>query len=278
MFDENEYLQRFGIFFRHADFSSSYKPVLLKSIMDLADFGDEKLVGNQWLEKLDGKLKVELDFLAVRYAKYYWDMFYKFRLRQSHNPSDVNIHQFFKDKDENPQEPPSLQDLASEKYREIRKSIITRSIRPEVLRKLNKDLGLYEIINGKNYVFFDYGIVAFLIKYRGILLPATDYVLTRYLEKINFAPRIAEKVRGVPLRDHLTSMQKAKLLEFHSGLCFYCGRAADRHHFDHVIPFDYIFQTDVFNSVPACEKCNLAKSNRLPTGKSFTGSWREIKR
>jgi hypothetical protein len=270
VFREQEYLQRFSVFFRNADFSSSYKPVFLKTITDIADYGDAKLIGGEWLSKKDDKLVVELDFLAARYAKYYWDMYYKFRLRQSHNPSDVNIHKFFKDSEQNPLKPPTLADLADEAHKELRSNVNRRSIKPEVLTKLNKDLGLYEIIKGKNYIVFDFGIVVFLAKYRGILVPATDYVLTRYLEKINSAPRIAEKIRGITPRDHLTAMEKTKLLEFHDYICFYCGnRPADRHHFDHVIPFDYIFQTDVFNSVPACMRCNLAKSNRLPSREIF---------
>ena len=81
----------------------------------------------------------------------------------------------------------------------LRTDVIRNSIKREVLPKLNKDLGLYQIEKGKNYVLFDYRIVAFLKKYRAILVPAINFVLTRYLEKINFSPRISEKVLGLPL-------------------------------------------------------------------------------
>jgi hypothetical protein len=84
LFNELEYLQRFGIFFRSADFSSSYKFVFLKSIMDLGDYNEQniaKLLGYQWIKgTTPDKLQVELDFLAIRFAKYYWDMYYRFRL------------------------------------------------------------------------------------------------------------------------------------------------------------------------------------------------------
>lgn len=33
---------------------------------------------------------------------------------------------------------------------------------------------------------------------------------------------------------------------------------------DHVIPFNFIFQTELFNIVPACRECNNVKSDRLP--------------
>jgi 5-methylcytosine-specific restriction endonuclease McrA len=88
--------------------------------------------------------------------------------------------------------------------------------------------------------------------------------LTRYLERINFSPRIAEKVRGIPTRDNLTAREKEVLLKFHGDACFYCGRVVERYHIDHVIPFDYLFSTELFSSVPACASCNSQKLNRLP--------------
>ena len=273
MFNELEYLQRFGAFFRSADFSSSYKPVFLKSIMYLGDYDEHnttKLLGYQWIKRTqDDKLQVELDFLAIRFAKYYWDMYYRFRLRQSHNPSDVNIHKFFKDTDKNLLRPPTLEDLADEKHQEIRRNIIKSSIKPEVLGRLNKDLALYEIVKGKNHIIFEHEIVGFFRNFKGILNPAINYILTRYLERINFSPRIAEKVRGIPTRAHLTAREKGELLKFHADACFYCDRVVERYHIDHVIPFDYLFSTELFNSVPACARCNSQKLNRLPTEAIF---------
>jgi hypothetical protein len=274
LFSELEYLQRFSSFFRSADFSSSYKPVFLRSIMDLADYDYDnnsatKLLGHQWINRTQSKLQVELDFLAIRFAKYYWDMYYRFRLRQSHTPLDVNIHKFFKDTDENLLRPPTLEDLANKKHQELRRNVIKNSIKPEVLGKLNKDLGLYEIVKGKNHIIFEQDIVEFFQKFRGILNPAINYVLTKYLERINFSPRIAEKVRGIPTRDHLTAKEKEKLLKFHDNACFYYSRVVETYHIDHVIPFDYLFSTELFNSVLACASCNSQKLNRLPTEAIF---------
>jgi hypothetical protein len=107
------------MFFRSPDFSSSYKPVFLKSIMDLADYDEHnatKLLGHQWIKRTSDKLQVDLEFIAIRFAKYYWDMNYRLRLKQSHSRSDVNIHKFFKDTGENLLRPPTLEDLANEKH------------------------------------------------------------------------------------------------------------------------------------------------------------------
>ena len=47
-------------------------------------------------------------------------------------------------------------------------------------------------------------------------------MITRYLEKINFVPRIAEKVSGNIPRTYLTDEEKQIILKIHES-CFYCG-------------------------------------------------------
>ena len=47
--------------------------------------------------------------------------------------------------------------------------------------------------------------------------------------------------------------------------CFYCNKSSESTFaIDHVVPFDYVLDTDLFNSVPACTHCNSSKSNHLP--------------
>jgi len=268
---ELDYLSKFNSFFNTAKFSSTYKLVFLKSLMDISEFdkdNEESVIGHQWI-KQDGKiLHVDLDFIAVRYTKYYWDMFYKFRLRQSQHPDDVTIHQFFT-KDDEPLRPPQLLDLASEEYDELRADVISSSIRPQVLKFLISEIDFYKRILYKPYIEFDSRIISFLKKFRGILIPAINYELTRYLEKTNLSLQIAEKVSGEIPRDYLTPKEKTYLMRFHKR-CFYCKKHdLDDYHIDHVIPFGYVFHTDVFNCVPTCEDCNLAKSNKLPKRKFF---------
>ncbi|ALI37230.1 hypothetical protein NMY3_03043 [Candidatus Nitrosocosmicus oleophilus] len=38
---------------------------------------------------------------------------------------------------------------------------------------------------------------------------------------------------------------------------------------DHVIPFNYLYQTEIFNIVPACIACNSSKNDRLPIQEIF---------
>ena len=93
-------------------------------------------------------------------------------------------------------------------------------------------------------------------------------MITRYLEKINFVPRVAEKVSGSIPHTYLTTEEKQIILRMHDS-CFYCNANALSYYMDHVVPFNFIYQTEIFNIVPACINCNSKKSDRLPTQEIF---------
>ena len=94
-------------------------------------------------------------------------------------------------------------------------------------------------------------------------------MITRYLEKINFVPRIAEKVSGSIPRTYLTNEEKQTIFTMNNS-CFYCNASAANYYMDHVVPFNFIYQTEIFNIVPACINCNSKKSDRLPTQEIFS--------
>jgi 5-methylcytosine-specific restriction endonuclease McrA len=58
------------------------------------------------------------------------------------------------------------------------------------------------------------------------------------------------------------------MLKIHDS-CFYCNAKALTYYMDHMIPFNFIYQTEVFNVVPACINCNSRKSDRLATQEIF---------
>jgi hypothetical protein len=159
--------------------------------------------------------------------------------------------------------------LASEKFQGLRKEVINRSIKPEVLIHLDPMGDLYTRNESNNSIIIDKSLMEFFKNHREILLSALNFMITRYLEKINFVPRIAEKVAGSIPRTHLNNKQKTILLELHDS-CFYCQAKSDKgYHMDHVIPFNYLYQTEIFNIVPACNTCNSSKNDRLPTLEIF---------
>ena len=93
--DEEKYLIRFNAFFNREKLSSTYKPVFLKSLLAISEYDENntvKSVGHHWITKKDGKVKVDLNFIALNYIKQYWEFLFKVKLRQSHSPLDANIN------------------------------------------------------------------------------------------------------------------------------------------------------------------------------------------
>lgn len=230
--------------------------------------GQHRLIGNYWIVKRADKLEVNLNFIVIRYIKYYWEFFFKFKLRRSHSPLDANVNRILGQFRSEPRTP-SLESLLTDKFVQLRKEVIEKSIKPEVLIHLDPQGELYKRISGRDIVIIDLSLIHFFRRYRWILVSALNFMITRYLEKINFVPRIAEKVSGNIPRTHLNEKEKGIILELHDS-CFYCNRKSDEaYNMDHVIPFNYIYQTEIFNIVPACTACNSSKNDRLPTQELF---------
>src|SRR5690606_3548061 len=124
-------------------------------------------------------------------------MFFKYRLRQSHDPHDANINKIFEELKRNSSlniKTPTIHALATNKYSELRERVIDECLRREVLVHLDNKKILYERVKYRNYILIDYRTILFFKKYKQILAPALNYIITRYLEKINLSPRIADKV------------------------------------------------------------------------------------
>ena len=160
---EERYLLRFNTFFNSEKLSSTYKPVFVKSLIAISDYDDQnlrRLIGHKWIKRQEVKLRVNLNFIAIRYVQYFWDLHFKFKLRQSHSPQDANINKVFRDL-KNIHKIPTLISLAGEKFAALRSEVIRNSIKPEVLIHLDKQKDLYERVLHEDYITVDYSIVGF---------------------------------------------------------------------------------------------------------------------
>lgn len=267
--NEKKYLSRFSVFFNSEKLSSTYKPVFLKSLIPVSFYDKDslqRLMGQQWITTNEKEMKIDLNFIALRYIRFYWELYSKFKLRQSHSPQDANINKILQNVIAD-SKVPTLQALVGQNYSILRSDVIKNSIKREVLIHLDNKKELYEYTSRENFITINYSLVRFFTKYRDILIPGLNYTITRYLEKINFAPRIAEKVSGYIPRSYLTDEEKRIILELNNK-CFYCKEKPGIC-MDHVIPFNFIYQTEVFNMVPACQECNSVKNDTLPTQELF---------
>ena len=234
--------------------------------------------GLDWIKK-DGKsLKVDLNFIAVLYIKYYWDMLYKFRLKQSpaknqYGDEDVNIHKNFRDDNGEPIQPPKkIAELASDDYSPLRENVIYGNTDKHIKSSFGEVLFALD-----SYGFFKSRHprtrTTSLRTMDPFLEYTINYMLTKYLEGINkFFPQVAKAVLIDIPRGSLHGNEKEEYDRLYRSSeffnCFYCnqrlrvkrGEPAR----DHVIPFDYVLSDELYNSVPSCQSCNSTKSNRLP--------------
>ena len=270
------YLDMFNRFFHNEGrMSSTYKPVFLRALLDVGDLYDseksKKLIGKQWLEVKDDKLLLDLNFIATRFAKYYWDMEYSFRLRQSQDPQDANITRLVKSVHEKGKKPPTIKELADDSMDVFRNTVIKKSIKPEVLVHLKTDMrDMYKKVSS-NTIELDADVIEFLHTHKVVLRKGLNNVLGKYLEKLNrMTPQISNKIDSEQTkRTSLTSEIQIQMSKWQESKCFYCDRGIKKYHVDHVIPFNFVFATDLYNCTLACQQCNCVKSDMLPNKELF---------
>lgn len=271
------YNAMFNRFFNSVRMSSTYKPVFLKALLDVGDLYHKpktRIVGGDWLNCKNDRLFVKLDFIAVRFAQYYWILTHKFKLRQSQDPGDANILKTISDARDSNKNPPTLKALSHERMSEFRATVIRESINREVLVHLKKDMPDLYKKESSTEISLDKRIVKYAHENKKALEYGLNYVIATYLEKINpNTPNVAKKVGHNPnrvFRPKLCDKAVGAMCKWQNSSCFYCGRKFTKHHVDHVIPFNFVFSTNLYNCVLACPHCNCKKSDMLPAEYLFT--------
>ncbi|MGQ0795196.1 MAG: HNH endonuclease [Nitrosopumilaceae archaeon] len=266
----------FNRFFNKRTLASTYKPYFLKSILELTEFennSNSPFPGKQWVSKLKDGLKVDLEFIASRFGFYYWDPHFKFRLKQSPNPKeDVHIHDILEDFQERLKgrgQRPKITVFCTLKQSDVRRRIISRCIKPDVLWRLLKDCNIYTISEDKESIVISDSVLEYIRMNKPALQHALNFVIASYLESCNSSPQIATKISEKQPVSNLKSKVFRVIKQIQNQKCFYCNkRPIDVQ--EHVIPKNYVWETKVFNIVGACKVCNREKwHNRLPKWNIF---------
>lgn len=174
---EIRYASMFKKFFKDGKMSSSYKPVFLYALTDLKSWPDKNLIGNNWISENDGKIKIMLDFIAIRFAKYYWEL-ETLDIRHSSKGmvdmdirnKDINmvntVKRYYEQFHNQYGEHIDLKIFANPSMKKFRNEIIKKSIKLVVLPTLLNDLdGLYKRYHGKNYITVEVELVKFMKKH-----------------------------------------------------------------------------------------------------------------
>lgn len=213
----------FNKFFKKPGMISTYKPVFLAALVDIAAREEGgPLDAGRWLSTEGGRVRVDLELVAVPFAKYYWDMAAAFdprhlpaRMADPDNPDkDINIVGLIHDEIVRMKEealgkrsvaskaargrrrgastsaadgaPPTLKELASDRMAGFRGRVVEKSIRPEVLDHLLKDeFNLYEVGRGKDSIVLDKEAVEYMKRNAATLKAALSDLVARHLEGNN---------------------------------------------------------------------------------------------
>lgn len=272
---EQEVRQEFNRFFMRRSLASTYKPYFLKSLFDLDEYEDptKPFHGKDWIEKLSDGLQVDLEFIASRFAFLYWNPRFKFKLKQSPHPREqVHVYIILDDLQnmlEERKKIPKITVFCSPFCSDIRKRIITKCIKPDVLHRLLKDCNIYSISDDKKSIFVPNTVIEFIHKNKSSLQNALDFVITSFLETCNSAPQIATKISAKPPVPNLKKSIFDHMIRRQKELCFYCEKRKITVQ-EHVIPKDYVWDTKPHNIVGACSTCNREKwYNLLPDKDTF---------
>jgi len=136
------------------------------------------------------------------------------------------------------------------------------------LRKKRK-YGL-PIIDLKDGIILNPHAMNFLKRYNVVLEKAVILEWTRFIEKFNLGvPELIQKIEGRKEKRKSTTKERKALENINKFKnCFYCNTTllpGRKTQVEHVIPFSFIYQNEMWNFVLACQKCNCNKLGSLPT-------------
>ena len=163
------------------------------------------------------------------------------------------------------------QDIRDDAVRKIMALVFGKGERGHVVPRF------HTIRNERRNVFFEYDsekivlrpeALVFLHNHGAPLLKMVLLEWVRFLENANSnMPKIIPKIEDAETGPrNPTRAQKNMLYKYpESRSCFYCGLdIKDRRvHYDHFIPWSFMYGTDVWNLVVSCPDCNRSKSDML---------------
>ena len=253
-------------------FNNTYKFALARFLLDYCNSSDSP--------------SVRYSEIARCFFRYYWLQECKSRLRQGPQNQTPEVITIIRGEFQEAAYPQSFEELEKSDSAGIRRCIdmITRRCFDDVIHRFQKhgrtERRLFYDYRAKRYndssdnaridpgggILLNENAMHFL---RDNYVPLYKSVILewmRFLEKRNFGmPNMVRKIEGMPgPRDQA---RFCSILAPSATECFYCDNLLEpgrRTHVDHVLPYDYIGDTELWNLVLACQGCNSYKSDRLP--------------
>ena len=261
-------ISEFNRFFKSKTLASTYKPTLAKCLLDLGDYVEEE--GGNWVKIKDDTYTVDLHFVAARFLRFYHPLRFTFKLRQQATPNRITIYEILEKYSEQlgTKSTPSKKQMCKEQFSQMREEAINNdALKRQVLPKLLNDCNIYEYTIGSKFIKIKKDVVEYMRDNKKILEAALNHMIASYLEKCNSSPNISTKLEEKISRTKLTSKNLQEIIDLQDSCCFYCGEKGDSFAQDHFLPWNYLFQTEQYNMVPACQRCNSSKNDKLTVQK-----------
>ncbi|MGC9991597.1 MAG: HNH endonuclease signature motif containing protein [Candidatus Cybelea sp.] len=243
---------------RHARKSASYKPALLKALVRCCRESDD--------------LHISLDGIGREFTRLYWNQTVVYHLRQAVALSKESTAVKLIRKTAKEYKAHDLAELPAAGRAKIDRQM-SKLLTVNVLSAFHASRPpgvpqLYRWEPGQDHVVITPQANAFLKSQASALELVANFYWAEFLEGCNrLAPRIVQKVS----RDGASrkSLQRyLKILREESNVqCFYCEAPLGEQRaptVDHVIPWSFLLEDDLWDLVLACSACNSAKSDWLP--------------
>ena len=273
------FLDKWLTIIRNGSVDNTYKMSWAKSITEISleiDYNNE----SEYIE-------ITLEQIAKKVLKYYWEQTIYFNLIQGSNPNKPpKIVSLTKELIEKYQEKVGskqpvkfykamVEKIVKDDYERTISRIVTALKQDVSYRFLNlgreKVEGVYEYSKGQDKLIMTKANLLELNRNHLVVFDTINFRWTQILEAFNYAPRIAKKVRVIDLeevkRKPLGKFKEYIEYENKDKSCFICGKeiVGETPSIDHVIPWSYLYDDNLWNLVYTHGSCNSSKSNIIPS-------------
>lgn len=234
---------------------------------------------------------IKFDDISLKMLKYYWNQCFYFNLKQSPYEDKKPVIQSITEeliniyKEYSYTTIPVWFNVAYDFFINKRKELFLNRIK-KISNVLHQNVSYRFLnVNNKKLEVYNYskdvGSLITLSKeqsellkdYGVIISQLLNYKWVQLLEKYNYAPKIASKVKGLSeskiRRSSLTKYRDELLKQFRDGHVydFYTGEklTKDNISIDHVIPWSFVYSDDIWNLVVTSKSYNSSKSNSIPS-------------
>ena len=238
-----------------------------------------------------GPYVIEYEKLAERFLRYYWRQECVFHIRQHHHPNreaaaikairgkwgSMTAHDDFDMLDGD-----DVRHVTGRIERDVfgseraKKSLVVPKFQKVKCARYAEEVQMFYVHDAKKrQITVRAAACDFFRRNYDILRNAVGFEWAKYLERANGGlPGLiakVESVRTTPARNTAYIKKAKEALLSPRTKCFYCRCRLDRKEveLDHVIPWSFIFDDQLWNLVPACGGCNGHKSNLLPDRRTY---------